>query len=107
MTTYIILCTYTQTGLKTINESPERLDRARKIGARYQVEIKDFHLTMGQYDVVLLVEAPDDAAVAKFCLSVASAGAVHTTTLRAFDEAEYREVIRDLIVSSGFTGAAS
>jgi uncharacterized protein with GYD domain len=102
VTTYIILCGYTQAGLKTINESPERLERARKIGDRYNVEIKQFYLTMGQFDLVLVIDAPSDDAVAKFCLSVSSLGALKMTTLRAFDEREYREVIRDLIIDSGF-----
>lgn len=102
MTTYIILCSYTSVGLRTIHESPERLEKARRTGTRYDVEIKDFYLTMGQFDIVLIVVAPSDDAVAKFCLSLSSEGAVKTTTLRAFNESEYREVIHDLVVSSGF-----
>lgn len=51
---------------------------------------------MGVYDLVAVIEAPNDDAVAKFVLALASAGNVRTTTLNAFPEAEYREIIAAL-----------
>ena len=51
---------------------------------------------MGQYDIVLIVEAPDDRTMAKATLAVGSLGNVRTETLRAFTEDEYRKVIADL-----------
>jgi len=59
-------------------------------------EIKEFYLVMGQYDIVLIVEAPDDRTMAKATLAVGSLGNVRTETLRAFTEDEYRKVIADL-----------
>ena len=59
-------------------------------------EIKEFYLVMGQYDMVVIFEAPNEETVAKLTLSVGSKGAVRTETLHAFPEAAYRKVIASL-----------
>ena len=51
---------------------------------------------MGQYDEIVVSEAPDDETVAKLALSIGSAGAIRTETFRAFTEDEYRKVIAAL-----------
>jgi uncharacterized protein with GYD domain len=58
--------------------------------------IKDFYLTLGRYDVVAVGEVPDDETAAKLALSLSSAGAIRTETLRAFTEDEYRDIIAAL-----------
>ena len=58
--------------------------------------MKDLYLTMGQYDLIATVEAENDDAVAKFALSLAAIGNVRSTTLKAFPEAEYRNIIETL-----------
>ena len=50
-------------------------------------------MTMGAYDFVLTVEAPDDAALAKYVVSLCALGNVRTTTLKAFTEAEHRAIL--------------
>jgi uncharacterized protein with GYD domain len=51
---------------------------------------------MGGHDIVAIVEAPNDETMAKFVLSLAGVGAVRTTTLKAFDEQQYRLIISSL-----------
>jgi uncharacterized protein with GYD domain len=51
---------------------------------------------MGAYDLVAVAEAPDDRAMATFALALAAGGNVRTTTLRAFPEADYREIMQAL-----------
>ena len=51
---------------------------------------------MGAYDLVAVVEAPSDEAVAKVALALGSKGNVKTTTLRAFTEAEFRDIVGSL-----------
>ncbi len=58
--------------------------------------IRDFYLTTGQYDLVYVVEATDDATLDKVLLAQASKGGIRTTMLHAFSEAEYREIIGSL-----------
>ncbi|HZV50592.1 MAG TPA: GYD domain-containing protein [Candidatus Dormibacteraeota bacterium] len=96
MAAYVTLIRYTQTGIQNIKESPSRLERARRIANSMGATIKDVYLTMGRYDMVALVEAPDDATVAKALLAIGSAGAITTETLRAFPESEYREIVTAL-----------
>jgi len=96
MATYINLVRFTQQGIQKIKESPTRLEAAKQAFRAVGAEIKEFYLVMGQYDIVLIVEAPDDRTMAKATLAVGSLGNVHTETLRAFTEDEYRKVIADL-----------
>jgi uncharacterized protein with GYD domain len=96
MSTYICLGQWTQKGIENIRESPARLDAAREEWEKDDVTIRDFYMTIGQYDLVFVVEAPDDAALAKVLLAQASKGGLRTTTLCAFSETEYRAVMRSL-----------
>jgi uncharacterized protein with GYD domain len=93
MATYFALASWTEHGIKNVKESPRRLDAAKELARKFGVELKEFYMTMGPYDMLVRLEAPDDAALAKFVLALSSSGAVHTTTLKAFTEAEYRQVI--------------
>ena len=96
MPTYITLMRWTGQGSKTVKDSPSRLDAARKAFQAVGVTLKDFYMVTGRYDMVIISEAPDDTALAKATLSVASHGNVQTETLRAFSEKEYRGIIASL-----------
>jgi uncharacterized protein with GYD domain len=96
MATYIILVSWTQDGIKNVKESPNRLDAAKKAFQSFGGEMKEFYLTMGRYDMVVVAEAPDDETTAKIALAIGSGGAVRTETLRAFPEDEYREIVAAL-----------
>ena len=96
MATYISLIKYTQQGIENIKESPNRLDAAKQAFKAMGAEIKEYYLVTGQYDAVVISEAPNDETVAKIALSIGSKGAVRTETFRAFPEAEYRKVIASL-----------
>ncbi|HZU16470.1 MAG TPA: GYD domain-containing protein [Candidatus Dormibacteraeota bacterium] len=96
MAAYVTLVRYTQTGIQNVKESPSRLERARQVASSMGATIKEVYLTMGRYDMVALVEAPDDATAAKALLAIGSAGAITTETLRAFPEDEYRSIVAAL-----------
>jgi len=96
MTTYIVLMNWTEQGAKSVRDSPKRLDAARKQLGDMSPSFKAFYLTMGEYDMVAVVEAPDDAVLARFSLMLAAAGNVRTRTLKAFPEFAYREIISSL-----------
>ena len=96
MPTYIGLLNYTDQGIKNIKDSPDRLDAAKNLAKDLGGELKQFYLTIGAYDMVILCDLPDDAAAAKFNLTLGSAGSVRTTTLKAFTEDEYRDIIAAL-----------
>ncbi len=93
MAEYILLMNWTEQGVRKVKDSPKRLDAARKVAKTCGVKFGDFYMTIGKYDMLAHLTAPDDAAVARFVLKAASAGNVRTTTLKAFTESEYRKII--------------
>ena len=92
MATFIALMNWTDQGVRNVRESPKRLDAARKMLEEMGGSFKAFYLTMGDYDMVAVLEAPDDAVAARFALQIAMGGNVRTRTLKAFPEAAYREI---------------
>jgi uncharacterized protein with GYD domain len=96
MAKYIMLTNWTEQGIKNVKESPKRLDAAKALAKRLGGEIVEFYMTTGAHDMVVMLEAPDDEAAAKFALSLGSGGNVRTTTLKAFSEQSYRSIIGSL-----------
>ena len=87
---------WTSQGLQNIKQSPSRLDAARKAFEAAGAKMKDFYMVTGQYDMIAVVDAPDDIAFAKAILTLASQGSITTQTCRAFTEEEYRKIIGGL-----------
>ncbi|WP_411965095.1 GYD domain-containing protein [Haloferax sp. YSMS24] len=96
MPTYITLWNYTQRGIEHIDDSPSRLDSATDLIESLGGELHAFYLTMGQYDLVTVIEMPDDDAAAKAMLRIGQSGAVKGATLKAWPEDDYRELIENL-----------
>jgi len=96
MPTYIMLANWTDQGAQKVKDSPRRVDTARKALADMGGEFKGFYMTMGDYDLIAIYEAPDDAVAARFTLVLGMLGTVRTKTLKAFPEAAYREIIASL-----------
>lgn len=96
MPTYIMLANWTDQGAQKAKELPRRVDTAKRALADMGGEFKGFYMTMGEYDLVMIYEAPDDAVAARFTLLLGMLGTVRTRTLKAFPEAAYREIIASL-----------
>ena len=96
MPTYIAFLKWTPQGRQNIKQSPSRLDAARKAFEALGVKMKDFYMVTGQYDVISVLDAPDDTTLAKAILATGSQGNVVTETCRAFTEDEYRRIIGGL-----------
>ena len=96
MPTYIMLGNWTDQGAQKVKESPRRVDAAKRSLVEMGGEFKALYMTMGDYDLVAIYEAPDDAVAARFTLLLGQAGAVRTRTLKAFPEAAFREIIASL-----------
>jgi uncharacterized protein with GYD domain len=94
MATYIMLMKFTQQGVQNLKKLPDLLDLQKAgFGPLMNVKVKDVYLVMGRYDAVSILEAPNDEAVANFALNVAGIGNARTETLRAFAEAEARNLL--------------
>ncbi len=96
MPTYIALVRWTQQGVAKVKDSPKRLDAGRKAFKKFGVEIKDTYLTMGRYDLVCMIEGPDDETVARALLTLGSQGNVQTETLRAWNEDDFRKITKSI-----------
>ena len=96
MATYISLVKLTSQGVKDIKNAPARMDAFKALCKQMGAEFKSFHLTMGRYDIITIVDALDDATIAKILLAVSSQGNVSVETLRAFSETEYRDIVAAL-----------
>lgn len=96
MTTYVMLMNWTDQGARNVRDSPKRLDAAKTALSQMGGEFQDFYMTMGEYDMVAVYEAPDDAVAARFALLLGGLGNVRTKTLKAFPERAYREIIGSL-----------
>jgi uncharacterized protein with GYD domain len=96
MPTYITLLNWTEQGIAKVKASPKRLDAGKKAFKKAGCELKEVFLTMGPYDLVCVLEAPDADTAAKVILSLGAEGNVRTLTLPAFTEDEYRKIVGSL-----------
>jgi uncharacterized protein with GYD domain len=96
VSTYVMLATWTDQGVRSVKEAPRRIDAARKLLEEMGGQFQSLHLTMGVYDLVAIYEAPDDAVAARFILLLGQQGMVRTTSLKAFPEPALRAIVQSL-----------
>jgi len=96
MVTYVMLLNWTDQGIRNVKDSPKRLDAVKKLAKDLGGEVKSFYMTMGAYDVVLIVDMPNNDKLASFGLKLGSLGNMRSTTLKAFPEDDYRRIIAGL-----------
>ena len=96
MPTYVMLANWTDQGVRAIHEGPGRVDTARKTLEDMGGRFLSVHMTMGQYDMVITYDAPDDAVAARFGLLLGKQGNVRTQSLKAFPEEAYRQIVNSL-----------
>lgn len=94
MPTYVALINWTDQGARSFKETVDRYEAAQDAMSRIGVSFKDVYWTVGPYDIVAVVEAPDDETAAAALLATAGQGNIRTTTLRAFNSDEMRSVIQ-------------
>ena len=93
MPRYVTLINWTDQGVKNFKDSVERYEAAQSALGKSGVSFKEIYWTVGPYDLVGIVDGPDDETVTAALLSVAAGGNIRTTTLRAFDAGEMKGVI--------------
>jgi uncharacterized protein with GYD domain len=93
MTTYVMLVNFTDQGLRHAKDSPKRADAFKYMAEKYGATVKDIFWTQGAYDIVTIVESPDDVTATALALSVGALGNVRTQTLRAFSATDMKVVI--------------
>jgi uncharacterized protein with GYD domain len=96
MPLFIVTLNWTEQGIRTVKDSPKRAQAARELAKKVGVEIKQFYLTSGESDLLVIVESPNGDNVAKLAMALGSQGNIRTKTVRAWTEAEYEKLISEL-----------
>jgi uncharacterized protein with GYD domain len=96
MAKYVMLGRWTEQGARNAKDTVKRSRAAREAFAAMGVNAREWFFTLGQYDVVLTVEAPDDETMTRAALALATHGNLRTTTLRGFGEKEMEAMLSDL-----------
>ena len=96
MSQYILLINWTQQGISNIKESSDRYSSFKTSVEKAGGKLIGGYYTFGEYDVIIIIEAPNDEAVMSLMLKVGSAGNVRTKTLKAFTAEEGMNIIKNL-----------
>jgi len=96
MPTYLIQSQWTDQGIRNVKESAKRLEAGKKKLKEMGGEIKAFYLTTGPYDMLAVVDVPNDAILAAHLLWLGSQGNLRTQTVKAFTEEEFRTIVGGL-----------
>ena len=93
MARYLVLINWTDQGVKTFKDTVDRWEQAGAVGEQVGLKWEQAYWTIGPYDIVATVSAPDDETLTAGLLKVAGGGNIRTTTMRAFSADEMRSVI--------------
>ncbi|WP_027553477.1 GYD domain-containing protein [Bradyrhizobium sp. Cp5.3] len=97
MVTYVVLANFTDQGVRNVKDSPKRADAYKEMAKTFGVTVKEIVWTQGRYDVVTVLEAPDEAAAMSLSLSLSALGNVRTETLRAFSAADMTKIVGKML----------
>jgi uncharacterized protein with GYD domain len=92
MATFISLISFTDQGIRAVKDSPQRYEAFQAMAEKLGAKVTSAYYTVGQYDMVVIVEGSDEAATAAL-LKVGSLGNVRSQTLRAFSVDEMKGII--------------
>ena len=93
MARYVALIDWTDQGIRNFKESPDRVTKGEQLAESLGVNLREVYWTLGEHDIVLILEAPDDETATAFLLSLGGQGNVRTKTLRAFNREEITSLI--------------
>jgi uncharacterized protein with GYD domain len=60
MATYVVLARFTAQGVKNAKDSPKRAEAFKQMAETFGVTVKDIFWTQGRYDIVIVIDAPDE-----------------------------------------------
>jgi uncharacterized protein with GYD domain len=97
MPTYVTLSNFTHQGMVNIKDTTKRAEAFKNLAIQLGCTVREIYWTQGQYDAVMILDAPDDAAVTALAMSVGKLGNIRTNTLRAFTAAELAPILDKLV----------
>jgi uncharacterized protein with GYD domain len=93
MPTYIVLGNFTDQGIRAVKDTTKRASAVKEAAAKFGASVKNLYWTLGPYDVVTLVEAPDDESIAALLFSIGRLGNVRTQSLKALEADEVERIL--------------
>lgn len=96
MVTYIGLMKFTDKGLANIKGTTQRAAAAKETAGRFGVTMREIWWTLGEYDLVCVLDAADEQSLTAFELAIALQGNVRSQSLRAFNAGEMDKVLARL-----------
>ena len=96
MATYIALSNFTDQGIRSVKDCTKRADAVKEAASKFGAKMTQIYWTLGKYDLVAIIEAPDDNAATAFALAIGSAGNVRMQTMRAFTKDEMSGILGKL-----------
>ncbi|MGH9425136.1 MAG: GYD domain-containing protein [Terriglobia bacterium] len=93
MATYIVLGNFTDQGVRSVKETTKRAEAFKEMARKAGIKVKEVYWTLGQYDLVTILEAPDEETATALGLSASALGNIRTQTLRAFSAEEMGRII--------------
>jgi uncharacterized protein with GYD domain len=94
MPIYVVLMSWTDQGVRADRDTVGRREHADALAKKYGARIAHAYWTMGHYDIVSVIEAPDDESITAMMLEVTAEGNVRTETLRAFDHDQMQAIVQ-------------
>lgn len=93
MPAYVALINWTEQGVRGFKDTRDRADAFRVLLERMGAKLTALYWTLGAYDIVGIIEAPDDETATAAMVKLGSLGNVRTTTMRAFTADEVARII--------------
>jgi uncharacterized protein with GYD domain len=93
MATFITTIKFTQQGVKGIDDTTKRATSFKAAAKKVGAKVTDIYWTLGEYDGLIIIEAPNDETATTALLHLAAHGDVHTSTMRAFTAAEMEKIL--------------
>ncbi len=97
MATFIVLGNFTDQGIRNVKETTKRAEAFKAAAKKAGANVKELYWTMGQYDLVTVVEAPDDETATSLLLSAGALGNIRSQTLRGFSAEEMGKIIGKMV----------
>lgn len=93
MPSYVVLLNFTDQGIRNVKKMSEGRKAVNAMAEKLGIKFKDNYLTMGAYDAVGIVDAPNDEAITTWALSAGARGNVRTQTMRAYSVEEMDKIL--------------
>ncbi|ANW06061.1 GYD domain-containing protein [Bradyrhizobium icense] len=97
MVAYVVLANFTDQGIRNAKESPKRADAFKAMAKTFGVRVREILWTQGRYDIVTIVDAPDELSFMSLTLSLGALGNVRTESLRAYSADEMTKAVGNML----------